>query len=694
VPAVAIAAASATRAPRIPRRYVRYSTATTAVAAVSLAFTALFTDPGAWSSEPLFWLLAVLCLLGELLPVRLARRLSFDEVTVSTAFAFTVLIAYGPLPAMLLYAATSALADVVHRTAPVKIVFNAAQYAVSVAVAGVILLAWTGDPDPVYVSGELPAMIVAGIALFTVNHVLAGIGAAILTHRPLAPYVLGDLGFHAWTAGFQLALAPVLLACAQTDVLLVPLLALPLLAIYLGGRQAVINQHRALHDQLTELPNRQFFRQRLDEQLVNAAGSGGSFIVMLADLDDFKAVNDSLGHQLGDAFLCRVAERMAAAAPPEATVARLGGDEFAILLPDSDVAGGKAVARVLLDRLEEPLELESFSLDIRASFGIAMYPAHGEDAMGLMKHADLALYHAKSEHTCFEVYAGQDDTGFDRLGLAAQLRRAIEQGELVLHYQPKIAVGVDGRDAVEALVRWQHPFLGLLGPDAFIPLAEQTNLIKPLTRWVLDEALRQCAAWRADGLDLGVAVNLSTRSLLDRRLPAQISGQLAVHGLPGDCLQVEVTESKIVADFGRARDVLEQLRAMGVGVAIDDFGTGFSSLAQLQQLPADELKIDRSFVMKMACDANDAAIVRSTIGLGKNLLLKVTAEGVETPEACQWLSELGCDFVQGYHLGRPAPADACERDLRRHIMERHACRTTAAAPPAPVVPLRAASSAE
>jgi EAL domain-containing protein (putative c-di-GMP-specific phosphodiesterase class I) len=334
------------------------------------------------------------------------------------------------------------------------------------------------------------------------------------------------------------------------------------------------------------------------------------------------------------------------------------------------VAEGRALFALLQDRLEAPLELETFSLDIRASFGLAAFPAHGTDAMSLMKHADLALYQAKTEHTGCEAYAGQDDTSFDRLGLAAQLRRAIDQRELVLHYQPKFAVGPDGGDAVEALVRWQHPYLGLLGPEAFIPLAEQTNLIKPLTRWVMDEALRQCAAWRAGGLDLRVAVNLSTRSLLDRRLPAEVAGQLAAHGLTGTSLQVEVTESKIVADFGRARDVLEELRAMGVGIAIDDFGTGFSSLAQLQQLPADELKIDKSFVMRMASDANDAAIVRSTIGLGKNLSLKVTAEGVETPEACQWLAELGCDYVQGFHLGRPAPAAACERDVRRHMMQR------------------------
>jgi diguanylate cyclase (GGDEF)-like protein len=669
VPAVAIAAAAAARATRIPGRYGRYTRAVTAAALASLGATALLTDPAPWAGEPMFWLLAALCLFGELLPVRLARRLSFDEVTVSTAFAFTILIAYGPLPAMLLYAAASAVADGLHRTAPVKIVFNASQYAVSVAVAGMILLAWTGDPDLTYTPGELPAMIVAGIALFTVNHVLAGIGAAILTHRPIRPYLLGDLHFHVWTAGFQLALAPVIVACAQVDVLLVPLVFLPVLAIFFGGRQAVINHHRALHDALTDLPNRQLFLRRLTDEI--ELRPGNDFVVMLADLDDFKAVNDSLGHHLGDVLLRRVAARLADAAPPEAIVARLGGDEFALLLPGADAEAGMALAHRLLERLEEPVEVESFSLDVRASMGVAAYPAHGRDQHELLKHADLALYRAKDTRTRCECYAGQDQAPeFDRLALAAELRRGIERGELVLHYQPKLALDGDRPDGVEALVRWQHPYLGLIGPDGFIPLAEQSNLIKPLTRWVLETALAQCGAWRARGLDLRVAVNLSTRSLLDRNLPAQVAELLRSQGLPAEALQLEITETKIVADFGRARHVLQELRALGVRVAIDDFGTGFSSLAQLQQLPADEIKIDKSFVMDMETNGNNAAIVRSTIGLGHNLSLDVTAEGVETPETCDRLMELGCHYVQGFHLGRPSEPEACERLMRRHSFAR------------------------
>ncbi len=671
MPAVAIAAASATpRGPRVPRRYEQYTAVVLAAAVIAFLGAAVLGDAHAWASSELFWLLAGMCLLGEVLPIRLARRENYDEITVSTAFAFAVLLAFGPLPAMALYAVVSVVADAAARTDAVRITFNAGQYAISVAAAALVLALLTGDGDAATdVRGQVPATVLAAAALFTVNHVLAGIGAAILTHRPIRPYLLGDLHFHVWTAGFQLALAPVIVACAQVDVLLVPLVFLPVLAIFFGGRQAVINHHRALHDALTDLPNRQLFLRRLTDEI--ELRPGNDFVVMLADLDDFKAVNDSLGHHLGDVLLRRVAARLADAAPPEAIVARLGGDEFALLLPGADADAGMALAHRLLERLEEPVEVESFSLDVRASMGVAAYPAHGRDQHELLKHADLALYRAKDTRTRCECYAGQDQAPeFDRLALAAELRRGIERGELVLHYQPKLALDGDRPDGVEALVRWQHPYLGLIGPDGFIPLAEQSNLIKPLTRWVLETALAQCGAWRARGLDLRVAVNLSTRSLLDRNLPAQVAELLRSQGLPAEALQLEITETKIVADFGRARHVLQELRALGVRVAIDDFGTGFSSLAQLQQLPADEIKIDKSFVMDMETNGNNAAIVRSTIGLGHNLSLDVTAEGVETPETCDRLMELGCHYVQGFHLGRPSEPEACERLMRRHSFAR------------------------
>jgi diguanylate cyclase len=333
----------------------------------------------------------------------------------------------------------------------------------------------------------------------------------------------------------------------------------------------------------------------------------------------------------------------------------------------------------MLESLEAPIDVGSFSLDVRAIFGLATLPRHPSDAPAGLRHADLARRRAKEASTRLATYDDGSEPDGDRLALAAELGSGIERGELVLHYQPKLALTAGRPDAVEALVRWQHPRLGLLAPDRFIPLAEQSNLIKPLTRWVLDTALSQCAAWREDGLDLRVAVNLSTRSLLDRALPDQVAAALAAWSLPPASLQLEITESRIVADFGRARDVLRELQGLGVRVAIDDFGTGFSSLAQLQQLPADEIKIDKSFVRDMVENVSNAAIVRSTVGLAKNLALDVTAEGVETPEAFERLAELGCDYAQGYWLGRPAPAGAVGRDIRRRLHGRRFGRAVPAA---------------
>jgi diguanylate cyclase (GGDEF)-like protein len=678
MPAAAVAAASAVL-PRsgVSLAYVRYAALICALAVLAITHAGAAGEARPWIADGMFWLLAGLCLAGELLTIRLARGENFDEITVSTAFAFTALLMFGALPAMLLYGAVALIADLIDRTNPVKALFNAGQYVVSIAATALVIAVTTAAPLTSYEPGAMPGILLSGATLFTVNHVLAGAGAAILARRPIGPYVASDLGFHAWAAGFQLALAPILVAVGAVHVWLVPLVFLPLLAIFFGGRQAVMNQHRALHDKLTDLPNRQLFDQRLAEAIAATTGGGPGPVTMLADLDEFKAVNDSLGHDVGDLLLRRVGERLSAALPADAMVARLGGDEFGILLPVADTATARQLAGGMLESLEAPMEIEAFSFDVRASVGIAAFPQHGEECRSLMKHADLALYRAKTLRTRVECSIESDDTHFDRLALAEQLRRAIERDELVVHYQPKLGLGADRTPAVEALVRWQHPYLGLLMPEGFIPVAEQTNLIKPLTHWVLDHALRQCRAWKDRGLDVGVGVNLSTRSLLDRRLPLEIAELLTAHQLRPSVLQVEITETKIVADFGRARDVLQQLRTLGVRIAIDDFGTGYSSLAQLQQLPADEIKIDKSFVINMQSNRNDAAIVRSTIGLGRNLSLDVTAEGVETLETCERLLELGCDYAQGYYLGRPSPAEACERELRGHIAQ--GCFAAAAA---------------
>jgi len=670
MPSAAIAAAAAVHDRRgVPARYTRFTLAVTAAAVAALALAATLAHTHPWATDPLFWLLAALCLAGEALPIRLARRTSFDEVTISTAFAFAVLLAFGALPAMALYALVTLTVDLARRREPTRITFNAAQYTLTLATPALICALLIGAPDPDTITGNVPTIVLAAAALFATNHILAATGSAILTNHPTLPYIRSDLGFYTWTSGFQLALAPVLIASAHQDLLLLPLLTLPLIAIFLGGRAAVVNQHRALHDDLTDLPNRRRLSEQLDDALEQAADADPLALV-LVDLDDFKAINDTLGHDLGDALLHQVAARLRAAAPADAVVGRLGGDEFAMIVPGADAVAAQAVTRRLLERLEAPFDVSAFALDVRASAGVAVHPGHGTTRSSLLKCADVALYRAKELGSHVEVYADGASPGADGLVLAEDLRRGVQAGELVLHYQPKLALDDHRPDGVEALVRWQHPELGLLAPAAFIPVAEQSNLIKAVTDWVLESVIAQCASWRASGLDLRVSVNLSSRSLLDRTLSAQVHALLARHDVPSSMLQVEVTETRIVADFTRARRVLQELQVLGVRIAIDDFGTGYSSLAQLQQLPADEIKIDKSFVMHMETNANDAAIVRSTIGLGRNLALDVTAEGVEDEETLDRLVDLGCDYVQGFLLGRPAPADECARDLRAHRAHR------------------------
>jgi predicted signal transduction protein with EAL and GGDEF domain len=315
--------------------------------------------------------------------------------------------------------------------------------------------------------------------------------------------------------------------------------------------------------------------------------------------------------------------------------------------------------------LDLPMDVDSLSLHVAASMGIACFPQHGRTVRELLRHADVALYCAKASDVSFQTYAEEyDEYSIDRLALAAQLRRGIERGELTVHYQPKAPLDGGVTTAVEALVRWNHPQLGCIGPDGFIPLAEQTGVIKALTGRVLESSLQQCRRWRDDGLDVTVSVNVSARDLLDQALPSIIRELLIRFEVPASALQLEITESRIVADLRRARKALIELRSMGVKIAIDDFGTGFSSLLQLQQLPIDEIKIDRSFVTRMETNQSDAVLVRSIIELGRNLGLRVTAEGVETESVRCSLSELGCDLAQGFHIGRPATAAECRRYLR------------------------------
>jgi diguanylate cyclase len=423
-----------------------------------------------------------------------------------------------------------------------------------------------------------------------------------------------------------------------------------------GHAELLRTRELALTDELTGLPNRRLFAERLHAALADE--DEGSLAVAMVDLDRFKELNDTLGHHAGDLLLGQLGGRLAGAVGEAGVVARLGGDEFALLLPGAGLARAAEVARRIGVALQDPFEIDGLEVVMDASIGAALCPEHGREAEALLQRADVAMYQAKAARTGFSVYEpARDRHSRERLELIAELRRALERDELVLHYQPKVALA-DGRVAgVEALVRWQHPVHGLRGPGAFLPHAEHTALMRPLTLHVLDTALAQLAAWRVDGLDLDVAVNLAVQNLLDLRTPGQVAELLSRHGLPASALTLEVTESLMLHDPQRAGEVLHDLRELGVGLALDDFGTGYSSLEHLKRLPVDELKIDKSFVMSMDRNPADRAIVASTTALGRSLGLRVVAEGVESGASAAVLAAIRCDLAQGFHYSPPVPAD-------------------------------------
>jgi diguanylate cyclase len=424
-------------------------------------------------------------------------------------------------------------------------------------------------------------------------------------------------------------------------------------------RQAAQNQYLALHDTLTDLPNRTLLRDRTLQAIRQCDRELTSAALLLIDLDRFKEVNDTLGHHDGDRLLVQVGQRLRGALRAVDTVARLGGDEFAVLLPRIEAAeGATIVAGKLQAALAQPFVLAGLSLEVEASIGVAVYPDHGSDPDELLQHADIAMYVAKDTHNGFVLFDPTlDQHSPRRLAMLGELRRAIEQRQLVLHYQPKVDARSGRVLGVEALVRWQHPTHGLIPPAEFVPLAERTGLIEPLTHYVLEEALHQCRDWRRAGHELSMSVNVSARRLLDREFPDEVAATLATWELPARLLVVEITESAIMADPAHALEILGRLSRMGVEVAIDDFGTGYSSMASLKSLPVHELKVDRSFVSQMTRSSRDAVIVRSTIDLGRNLGLRIVAEGVEDRPTWQQLRGLGCDAIQGYYVSRPVPPE-------------------------------------
>jgi diguanylate cyclase (GGDEF)-like protein len=609
----------------------------------------------------------VLCtVLAELAPLPILSRATEGEVTVSACLAVAMAIAAGPVVALAGLTTASLVADALRRKPARRIAFNVAQYALAVAACGLVLSVVTDLPRqgaPHLRPGDLPGVVAAAAAFLVVNGGLVAVAISLSQRVDLVRLVLRDMLRQVAPTVLTLGIAPLVVVAADFSPVALGLLLLPLVAIHRGGRQAVAKERLALHDGLTGLPNRELLRDRLGQAVEAARRTGDTVVVMLMDLDHFKEVNDTLGHHHGDRLLEEVARRLRAALRESDTVARLGGDEFAVLLPRVPRAGdATVVAGQLLGALREPFAIDAVSLDIDASVGIAVAPAHGDDVEALLRRADAAMYEAKQSRRGFALFEPRMDTHSPRrLLLAAGLQEAIAHGRIDLRYQPVAELATGRITGVEALARWEHPQLGVVGPAEFVPIAQQTGLTSALTGLVLERAIEQLREWKEDGLQLSVAVNLCARSFLDTRLPDEIARLLDRAGVEPGRLGLELTERMLQADPPRAAATLERLGEVGISLSIDDFGTGYTSLANLKTLPVDVIKVDKSFVRDMATEPADAAIVRSIVDLAHNLGLRVVAEGVESEAAWRALAALGCDLAQGYLLARPLTAAAVAR---------------------------------
>ncbi len=640
----------------------RYVTLVTALGIGLMAAVLATGDLSALQLDITLGLLLVGLLVGECLPMRIVHHGSEGEITTSATFALALLLTTGLEVTMVALALAAVVADLRQHKTVSRTLFNVGQY--SLALGGAALtLALLSDLDhptaDAFGPDDLAGAVGAAAVFFFINAVLVARAVSLFEGARFWRYLRTDLEFQTSTVGILLGLGPILVITSEFSLLAVPLLGLPLVALHRAGRRAILHQKDALHDRLTGLPNRVLLGDRLEQALVRARREGTMVAVMFLDLDKFKDINDTLGHQKGDQVLEVLSCRLRAHLRESDTVARLGGDEFAIVLPDTSLEAAQHAARLLCEVVETPFPTtDELVLHVRASVGVAVSPAHGVDSETLMRHADAAMYRAKAAGGGEALYAAdQDDRSPDKLRMASELRQAIADGRLVMHFQPKVSLHTGRIEGLEALVRWPHPRLGMLPPGEFLRLAEHAGLMPALTSFALEAALRECKAWLAGGLDVSVAVNLSAASLRDDRIVEEVRELLERHELPGHLLQLELTEDSLVADLDAAGNVLGRLRDLGVGVAIDDFGTGYSSLSHIKDLPVDELKIDRSFVAGLADGTAEVAIVRSTIKLAHDLGLRVVAEGVETSAVLAHLCELECDAVQGYLFGRPMPAE-------------------------------------
>ena len=615
------------------------------------------------AGEPLLWVLLILIVVGELRPVPVTDQPPGNGVTTALPFTFALVITYGLPVGALLQVAATAVAGTARSHAPHRIAFNAAQYTLSLGVADAVLRLShpVSGPDPWVPTGiELPAVVLAGVAYFMVNRILVLCAVAMHERVPLNQVMFKGIGQQAFVNAVMIGLAPLVAVSMAHSVLYVPLFALPLGAFYIGALLLVRRDHQANHDQLTGLANRTLLSERAHREIDNAEQRGTEVGLLLIDLDRFKEVNDTFGHATGDRLLQAVARRLTHSVRPGDLVARLGGDEFAVLLPQVRGAAFAAeVAARLRDALAEPVRVDGTDLDLEASIGIALHPHDAPDFALLLKRADVAMYVAKAARTGIEAYdPGKDRNSTARLSMYGELRRGIAEGALELHYQPRVRLKDDRPLALEALVRWRHPTRGLLPPEEFMPVVEQSNLSRAFTGQILDTALARAAQWREDGHDLPVAVGLRARDLLDPTLPATITAALRENGLPADRLVLEIGEHTLATETEVIGEAITRLSELGVGLALDDFGTGHFTLAQLAKLPLDEVRLHETFTARLTDGSLDGpTIVRAAVVLVQSLGMRAAAEGLHGPELAHAAFRSRCHSGQGHFFSPPLSAD-------------------------------------
>ena len=654
-------------------------------------------EPVPWA----FWVMAVLAVIADTRPFVQAGRGDSMPVFPSICFTFAILLAWGFLPAVLVQIAAVATAAIWLRHAPWRAAFNAGQYVLSFAVAGYVLhlggsrmggwgvggsdaggsgAAWT---DPVGVAFDAEAVgwtLVGAVTWFVVNNALVATAVWIRFGGRWTRVFGRTLSVDTLATGALVLSAPGLVAAAHTSTWLIPLGMVPLYAVSRMSSLAAERARTARLDPLTGLANRRALEwivtERLPEHAQRAAGGFPErrLGLLLLDLDGFKQVNDALGHRVGDRLLVEVSRRLTDAAGSlggETLVARLGGDEFAIVVPRlRDVDCARRCGAEIAAALGEPVLLDGLPLDVGASVGVAVYPEHGVDFATLMQHADVAMYDAKARGDSLTVYAPESDHNSpERLSLLADLRRALDAPDgagITLYYQPQIEITSGAVVGLEALLRWRHPQRGLVDPEELIRVAEHSGVMRLLTLRVVDDVIDQLAAWGPAADGLRVAVNVSVRDLHTPEIADRIAARLCASGVDASRLELEITEGALMADPRRVLATLARLERLGIAIALDDFGTGYSSMLHLRRLPLAEVKIDRSFVLGVATDPDDAAIVRSMIDLARALGLRVVAEGVEDERTWRMLVEAGCDVAQGWFFARPMPAEQLIGWLARH----------------------------